>query len=94
MNVAKQIGKLRSTSAPSRLRKCTPKKVHDEELGIDIKVCREDPPTKRQPIKRKKRKSASCKQYRWSDTKDGRQCVCSSTGKRAADRYCQRKKAR
>lgn len=95
MNLAKKIAGLKPAKATWSQRKCTPKKLRDEELGFDVFMCAEDLPDFREPMKpKKKRKNASCKQYQWADTKMGRQCVCSATGKRAANRYCKLKKAR
>lgn len=91
MNVAQQIGRLKATKPSSKHRRCTPEEYYDEELGFPVKMCREDMPTERKPMKARAKKKQSCKQYRWADTKLGRQCVCKSTGRKAASRYCNNK---
>lgn len=89
MNYAKQLAGLKPTKAPSKHRRCTPRERFDDELGVMVKMCSEDMPTVREPLKTKKRKkSSACKQFQWAETKLGRQCVCKATGKRAANRYC------
>jgi hypothetical protein len=93
---AKQLSKLSAASVPARMRKCTPETVHDGELGLDWDMCGEDKVELRAPIKSKgsRGKRSRCKEYAWSETKKGKRCVCSETGKSAPARYCTRSDAR